>query len=399
MSMGALAVLLDFVGPQGGAERYWETVIPELARRYEVRLLARVVTQADRFGPEAIEVRWSSEEEPPSATAARTVESIIQGCGAAITAGIFDAAVLRAVRSTVPRFIHRVQDYRAFCPNGNKVYPRSHKICTVRMGSACIANTVLQGCVRGPHLASLRRINERLAVRDAIASADLVVAGSGYVVQSCIRDGIDAGRVAVTPPPLPDDAYASWNVQRPTENAVLFSGRFNVTKGLRSLIRAIGLIPEEKRPSLNVAGAGDPAEEREGRAIAERAGVHVRWLGWLSESEIRETIDRSRVLAVPSLWPEPFGLTGTEAFGRGRPVVAYAVGGIPEWIGGGGAAVPRGDERALAAAIAEITSDETVWNRCARAARAQAERYRLDRHIRTLIEQLDPDACAAMPAV
>ena len=38
------------------------------------------------------------------------------------------------------------------------------------------------------------------------------------------------------------------------------------------------------------------------------------------------------ILVMPSLWPEPFGLIGQEANRQGVPVVAYATGGIPEWL-------------------------------------------------------------------
>jgi glycosyltransferase involved in cell wall biosynthesis len=64
--------------------------------------------------------------------------------------------------------------------------------------------------------------------------------------------------------------------------------------------------------------------------------------------------DRAAVVVMPSRWPEPFGITGLEAFSRGRPVVAFGVGGIPEWLDDGvsGCVVPPGDTRALAARVA-----------------------------------------------
>ncbi len=38
------------------------------------------------------------------------------------------------------------------------------------------------------------------------------------------------------------------------------------------------------------------------------------------------------LLAVPSVWPEPFGLVGLEAGCVGLPAVAFAVGGISDWL-------------------------------------------------------------------
>ena len=64
-------------------------------------------------------------------------------------------------------------------------------------------------------------------------------------------------------------------------------------------------------------------------------------------------------MAVPSLWPEPFGLIGIEAFGCGRPVVASDTGGVREWLepGVNGLAVAPGRPRALAAALSELLAD------------------------------------------
>ena len=92
---------------------------------------------------------------------------------------------------------------------------------------------------------------------------------------------------------------------------------------------------------------------------------------------------------MPSLWPEPFGMMGIEAYARGRPVAAYAVGGIPEWIGDGGIAVRRGDEAALARAIVEVL-DERRWNQFAQAARRLAERYTPEAYADRLLPVLFP---------
>jgi glycosyltransferase involved in cell wall biosynthesis len=63
-------------------------------------------------------------------------------------------------------------------------------------------------------------------------------------------------------------------------------------------------------------------------------------------------------VAVPSLG-EGFGMVALEAMERGRPVIASAVGGLPEIVSHGktGLVVPPGDAPALAAAIVELAAE------------------------------------------
>ncbi len=385
--MPAITVLCDRVGDAGGAERYWETVLPALARRgVSVRLLAREVGDAARFGVPARALGWGDEDGPPSADAARAVtdELARRRPDAVVTASVFDAAVLDAVRAATPRWLARIHDHRAFCPTGDRVYPQFEAPCAASMGNACRAATLLRGCVHGPRAASFARIAAREGVRDRIARADRVLVSSAHMRATCAANGVDGARVAITPPPLPDEAFAREPAPRPARPTLLFASRLTPRKGLRSLLGALARIAPPERPLLVVAGEGE-REERDARALAARLHVEVLWRGKLGAAELRDAIDQACAVAVPSLWPEPFGLVGIEAQARGRPAVAYDVGGIGDWIGGAGIAVRRADERALAEAIRTVLGANR-WPSYASAARARAEAYRLDRHVDTFLQ-------------
>jgi len=70
---------------------------------------------------------------------------------------------------------------------------------------------------------------------------------------------------------------------------------------------------------------------------------------------------------------------GLEALARGRPVVAYDVGGVRAWLddGANGVAVEAGDERALGAALDALLHDDARRARLGEHARADAELYRV----------------------
>jgi glycosyltransferase involved in cell wall biosynthesis len=98
-------------------------------------------------------------------------------------------------------------------------------------------------------------------------------------------------------------------------------------------------------------------------------------------------MDDVHAMAVPSLWPEPFGLVGIEAQARGRPAVGYAIGGIPEWMGDAGRSVPVRNVRALAEAIVSVTAEAT-WPSLSEAALRKAGSFRLDDYATNLREIL-----------
>jgi glycosyltransferase involved in cell wall biosynthesis len=106
-------------------------------------------------------------------------------------------------------------------------------------------------------------------------------------------------------------------------------------------------------------------------------------LGKLSVRGMVAAVDAARIVAVPSLWPEPFGLVGIESQARGRPVAAYAIGGIPEWIGDAGLAVAPGDEGALAQAM-DALLDERHWASRSQAALRHARAFTPAAHVARL---------------
>src|SRR4029078_6299944 len=93
------------------------------------------------------------------------------------------------------------------------------------------------------------------------------------------------------------------------------------------------------------------------------------------------------ILAVPSVWPEPFGLVGLEAAAMGVPAVAFDTGGIRQWVHhqiSGLRVPPSGGHAALAAALSEILQDPGLRDRLSRGALTTARRMSVDAHLSEL---------------
>jgi glycosyltransferase involved in cell wall biosynthesis len=378
-----LLVLAERADAEGGTETYLRTLLPALAARGDdVRVIARDVGDARAYGVPCERVAWSDEHDAPDRAAASRVAEIAREFrpDASVAHNVLDSCVLRAAREGAPRFVYHLHDHRPFCPNGDRLYPQGGGICTLAMGPlTCGTHALIHGCAYGPRPRTLSLVAIRAGVAAEVARADATIALSAYVARLAARNGVDAGRTFVVPPPLEDAAFAPSPVPRPQRDAVLFAGRVMPSKGARSLVRAIAKLPV--RPLLRIAGEGPDLDATV--ADARAAGVDVTALCRLDAAALRAAYDGATLIAIPSLWAEPYGLVGIEGFARGRPAVGYAAGGIPEWIGGGGVAVARGDEAALAVAIASLLSPDT-WAGASASAFGSAQSYRVDARVEEL---------------
>lgn len=104
-----------------------------------------------------------------------------------------------------------------------------------------------------------------------------------------------------------------------------YVGRIHPTKGLEQLIRAASLIKRD----LFIVGSGDGGYIQTLANIADEVGVSLNFLG-SSEDPYKRLYGLVSLIAVPSLWEEPFGRVPLEAISRGFKVVAADTGGLPE---------------------------------------------------------------------
>src|SRR5205085_2054785 len=92
----------------------------------------------------------------------------------------------------------------------------------------------------------------------------------------------------------------------------------NATRGLHTLSRAALVVDAE------FVLCGDGGELASMQRLARRYSLQqrVRFTGWLSADDLAEELAQASIVALPSVWPEPFGIVGIEGFAAGRPAVA-----------------------------------------------------------------------------
>ncbi|MDT4987529.1 MAG: hypothetical protein QOI74_1623 [Micromonosporaceae bacterium] len=180
-----------------------------------------------------------------------------------------------------------------------------------------------------------------------------------------------AGAASVPGPAAPERAGA-------TRPRLLFVGRLEHVKGVQVLLAALpAVLARHPDTVLTVCGSG-PLEAAL-RERVDRLGLtsSVEFVGWLPHHQLAGRLADADVVVVPSLAPEAFGLTCLEAMAAGTPVVASAVGGLPDLVRPGvtGELVAPGDPAALAGAVDGLLADEVRRRRLGRAGRRRAARF------------------------
>jgi glycosyltransferase involved in cell wall biosynthesis len=138
---------------------------------------------------------------------------------------------------------------------------------------------------------------------------------------------------------------------------LLCIGRLIPIKGHLVLLRALAQA-RRRVPDVTLALAGRGPLEPALKAYVRELGLvdAVRFLGFVSP--VQAAIEEAAIVVVPSLG-EGFGMVALEAMERARPVIASAVGGLPEIVADGetGLVVPPCDAEALAEAIVTLAGD------------------------------------------
>jgi glycosyltransferase involved in cell wall biosynthesis len=180
--------------------------------------------------------------------------------------------------------------------------------------------------------------------------------------------------------------------QRADGGAVLFAGRMTTLKGGDVLVDAVAEASRRLRRSVPLIMAGDGPQREEWARHAAARGVAAEFTGWVERPRLSSVFRGAAVVAIPSLWPEPFGLVGLEAGAMGLPAIAFDVGGIREWLrpGENGLLVaPAAGASGLAQAIVTMLSETSVRGTLSRGARAVAAEMSRARHADRLEQVLE----------
>jgi len=259
--------------------------------------------------------------------------------------------------------VYYAMTFKAVCPTGLKWLPAGTP-CVAPAGMACLKH----GCVSAaaaPPLMTQQYLWRRR--RRALAAV--------VCCSNAVRQQLDANEIGVREVIWPGTPVVDERAPLRGPPTVAYAGRLVPEKGVNLLIQAFARMrPECPEARLVIAGTGP--QESALRALILQLGISdaVEMHDHLAPGQLASTLERAWVHVVPSRWPEPFGLTATEAMMRGTAVIASRIGGLAESVMHDvtGLHVPPGDEVALAHAMLRILGDRALAERLGAAGRRRA---------------------------
>ena len=200
----------------------------------------------------------------------------------------------------------------------------------------------------------------------------------------CDSDGIELKRVKVVPNGVPGNAATSRQARQRDATCIRIGtvGRLSYEKGTEMLIEAFGLVREHLPKSKLVLVGDGPERSRLEQMTLDRGLTDcVDFLG--TRNDVPALLTSFDIFVLPSR-SEGLPMALLEAMATGLPIVATAVGGVPEAIrdGKSGLLIPPEQPQAIADALIRFASDEALRNSIGSAARQDFEqRYELSRMV------------------
>jgi glycosyltransferase involved in cell wall biosynthesis len=273
-----------------------------------------------------------------------------------------------------------LHDYSLLCPN-TQLMARG-AVCERCKGSRftqCTLNRCKKDSLAASLVATLEAEVDR--VIDPGKRVDRFIAPSRFLRDKFADFGWNTAKFEHIPNFVPVDSIPVSRA--PVPGRFVYTGRLDPAKGVGTLIEAVGRTADA---TLEVAGEG-PMEAGL-RALADAvAPGRVTFHGRVGPVELAALRDSSLAVAVPSEWYENSPYAVTEALGRGCPVVAADIGGLPELVSSeeNGLLFAPGDVEDLAGVLRRLADDSALRERLSAGALSSAGELGIEKYLQRLL--------------
>ncbi len=294
-----------------------------------------------------------------------------------------DLELLEKLLDSDTPIIRMVHDHDLYCMRSYKYNYFTRHICERALSPFCIFPCGAS-VARDHHGAfPLKWVSYTGKIRELELNRKFhrLIVATQFMKDELLRNHFDSNKIEMHAP-VPPRGDASWGSSFGDGNYIVYAGQIIRGKGVDVLLESLAQV----RMPFKCFIFGDGEHREVCEKLSRKLGLadRVFFKGYVSADEIAIYYRECSVVAVSSVWPEPFGAVGLEAMRFGLPVVAFDAGGIREWLtdGNNGFLVPWMDRAAFAARVEELLGDKALARQMGeRGRQLVAEQYEFSEYI------------------
>ncbi len=272
-----------------------------------------------------------------------------------------DLELLKTLLDLDTPIIRMVHDHDLYCMRSYKYNFFTRHICERALSPFCIfpCGAVIARDHEGVLPVKWVSYTAKLRELELNRKFNHLVVATQFMKDELLRNRFDADQIEMHAP-VPPKGDASWTSSFSDKNYIVYVGQIIRGKGVDVLLESLAKV----RMPFSCFIFGDGQHRGYCEKLSHKLGLtdRVVFKGYVSPEEIAVFYRECSVVAVSSVWPEPFGAVGLEAMRFGLPVVAFDAGGIREWLTNGqnGFLVPWMDRAAFAWRVEELLGDKAL---------------------------------------
>lgn len=249
------------------------------------------------------------------------------------------------------KIVATAHDYQWICPNHMLYIPSKAVICEQCVEgkySYCTKNRCIHDSLIKSLLGSIESYFYHK--RKTYDLVDAIICPSEFLKSRMVKDSILAPKLIFLRNFINIDTYKYETESESKGEYVLYFGRYDGEKGIRTLLKVCRDLPE-----ISFVFAGSGPLDTEVNSVS-----NVKNVGFQKGKELRKLIEEAKFSIYPSEWYEncPFSIMESQMYGT--PVIGAEIGGIPELIKAGktGELFESGNAEMLKEKILGLWSDK-----------------------------------------
>jgi glycosyltransferase involved in cell wall biosynthesis len=376
----------------GGVETYLSEIIPELEKRgHKIGLWYQHEEKEDE---RTLEFKGLPSASISNLGVEKALENLKRWTPDIIYSQGLTSSEFEREASKIAPLVRLIHNYYGTCISGTKAFKFPViQPCSRKFGWQCLLHYYPHRCGGLNPKTMWKEFRNQKKRLESLFDCKAILVTSEHMMEEYRKHGLDEQLHLVKNfiPQFPQASESPIQITKDNNRwRLLFLGRMEHIKGGQILLKILPRLMKELNRPISLIFAGDgPArkswEDSAMRLQQKYSNLEIRFPGWIDGERRNKIFQGAHLLILPSLWPEPYGLVGSEAGFWKVPTVAFDVGGISRWLKNGvnGFLAPGNPPTAdgLAETIIQTLNSPKEYERVCEGALAESYNSTIEGHL------------------